>query len=86
MQQSYYFAQAEQEFQDRNRWYKLNFTTFRISHMYNSEMILILKIKLYKQTCEYIIQNDISNIIQATIHASYVSSDIPEKNTSSQVK
>lgn len=48
MQQSYYFAQAEQEFQDRNRWYKLNFTAFRISYMYNSEMILILKIKLYK--------------------------------------
>lgn len=48
MQQNYYFAQAEQEFQDRNRWYKLNFTAFRISHMYNSEMILILKIKLYK--------------------------------------
>lgn len=48
MQQSYYFAEAKQEFQDRNRWYNLNFTAFRILHMYNSEMMLILKIKLHK--------------------------------------
>lgn len=55
MQQSYYFAQAEQEFQDRNRWYKLNFTAFRISHMYPHESYLILKIvQTYKSLLKHI--------------------------------
>lgn len=46
MQQSYYFAEAKQEFQDRNQWYNVNLHLLEFRIIY--EMIQILKIKRHK--------------------------------------